>query len=48
VANILAIPAFLIAALVVAEKYFNITIPTVTEVAMSCIVLRSVTWSARS
>jgi hypothetical protein len=34
VANILAILAFLIAALVVAKKYFNVTIPTVTEMAM--------------
>jgi hypothetical protein len=34
VANILAILAFLIAALVVAKKYFNITIPTATELAV--------------
>jgi hypothetical protein len=32
--NILAIVAFLIAALVAAKKYFNVTIPTVTEMAM--------------
>ena len=33
-ANILAILAFLSAALVVAKKYFIFTIPTVTEVVM--------------
>jgi hypothetical protein len=34
VANILAILAFLIAALVVAKRYFNVTIPMITEMAM--------------